>query len=66
MAEAALFALVLLVGVGGTLLLFLLIDGETSGSETMERADAEAYARRRSAERYADDAPAEDTRDDRA
>jgi hypothetical protein len=64
MAEAAFFALVLLVGVSGTLLLFLLIEGETSDSETMDRADAEAYARQRSAERYTD-ASAEDTRDDR-
>jgi len=64
MAEAAFFALVLLVGVGGMLLLFLLIEGETSDSETMDRADAESYARQRSAERYGD-ASAEDARDDR-
>jgi hypothetical protein len=52
MAEAALFLVVLLVGIGGTLLLYLLIDGETTGSETMDRDDAEAHARRRAAERY--------------
>ncbi|WP_380678620.1 hypothetical protein [Salinigranum sp. GCM10025319] len=52
MAEAALFFVVLLVGVGGTLLLYLLIEGETAESETIDRDDAEAHARRRAAERY--------------
>ena len=61
MAEAALFLLVVLFGIGGTLLLYLLIADETSDAETMDRADAESYARDRAAERYRGD----DARDDR-
>ena len=61
MAEAAFFFLVVLFGIGGTLLLYLLIADETSDAETMDRADAESYARDRAAERYRGD----DARDDR-
>ena len=61
MAEVALFFLVILLGIGGTVLLYLLIAGETADAETMDRADAESYARERAAERYRGD----DARDDR-
>ncbi|WP_152040069.1 hypothetical protein [Salinigranum salinum] len=54
MAEAALFVLVLLVGLGAPVVLYLLIEDETRESDEMSRADAEEHARRRSRERYGD------------
>ena len=54
MAEAALLLVVLFVGLGGTVVLYLLVERETDRSREMDRSDAESYARRRSRERYDD------------
>jgi hypothetical protein len=56
MAEAALFLLVILVGLGAPVALHLLIRDETRERGEMDRADAESYARRRARERYGGDA----------
>jgi uncharacterized membrane protein len=53
-AEAALFLLILLVGLGAPVVLYLFIADETRESSEMNRTDAEAYARQRSRERYGD------------
>ena len=53
--EAALFVVVLLLGVAATAVLYWLIQDETSTARTMDRSEAEAQARQRSAERYGDD-----------
>jgi hypothetical protein len=55
MVESLFFLLVLLVGLGAPLVLYLLIERETDEPREMSRSDAEEHARRRSQERYADD-----------
>jgi hypothetical protein len=54
MLEALL--LVLLVGAGVPFVLYLFVRSETDRTRTLSRADAESYARERSAERYGDGA----------
>ncbi len=44
--EFLLFAVVLAVGVGGALLLYLLVERESASTETMRRSDAESEVRR--------------------
>jgi hypothetical protein len=51
MAESV-FLVVLLVGLGAPLVLYLLIDSETDEPQRLDRSDAESYARDRAAERY--------------
>ena len=46
--------LVLLVGLGAPLVLYLLVERETDDPRLLNRADAESYARDRAAERYRD------------
>lgn len=43
--EGALFALFVLLSLGGTFALYLLIDSETNDPTTMDRAEAESVAR---------------------
>jgi hypothetical protein len=50
MIEAVL--LILLVGLGVPLVLYVLIDSETDDPRTLDRSDAESYARDRATERY--------------
>jgi uncharacterized membrane protein len=54
MAEAALFLLVLLVGLVAPVVLYLFIERETDDAREMDRSDAEAHARQQSRERYGD------------
>ncbi|ELZ29944.1 hypothetical protein C474_12956 [Halogeometricum pallidum JCM 14848] len=47
-AASLFFVLFVLLGIGGTVLLYVLIDRETSDPETMDRADAERRAKEES------------------
>lgn len=53
MADVTLLAVVLFVGVGGMVLLYLAIESETDGRPRMDRGDAERLATNNAAERYA-------------